>query len=146
MLNKTKIFSLKKSNCQDSPRGPVASASRSQCRGPRFNPWSGNQIPHDPKSLQAVTKTWHRQINMYFLKVASSQTRCFQYLSKSCLKGHFFPAFFFFLILFFIYFLKIRIITLQYCSDFLPYIDITLLLEKIWYLFIPLQKVIISVN
>ena len=28
------------------PCGPVAKAPRSQCRGPGFNPWSGNWIPH----------------------------------------------------------------------------------------------------
>ena len=28
------------------PCGPVAKAPCSQCRGPRFNPWSGNWIPH----------------------------------------------------------------------------------------------------
>ena len=29
----------------------------SQCRGPRFNPWSGNQSP------QATAKAWCSQIN-----------------------------------------------------------------------------------
>ena len=29
---------------RDFPGGPVAKALCSQCRGPRFNPWSGNQI------------------------------------------------------------------------------------------------------
>ena len=28
------------------PAGPVAKTPCSQCRGPRFNPWSENQIPH----------------------------------------------------------------------------------------------------
>ena len=27
---------------QDLPGGPVAKTQRSQCRGPGFNPWSGN--------------------------------------------------------------------------------------------------------
>ena len=27
---------------RDFPRGPVVKTLRSQCRGPRFNPWSGN--------------------------------------------------------------------------------------------------------
>ena len=30
----------------DFPDGPVAKTLCSQCRGPRFSPWSGNQIPH----------------------------------------------------------------------------------------------------
>ena len=33
-------FNQKKSG--DFPGGPVAKALRSQCRGPGFNPWSGN--------------------------------------------------------------------------------------------------------
>lgn len=34
----------------------------SQCRGPRFNYWSGNQIPYAPnKSSNAATKTWCSQ-------------------------------------------------------------------------------------
>ena len=31
---------------RDFPGGPVGKAPLSQCRGPGFNPWSGNQIPH----------------------------------------------------------------------------------------------------
>ena len=30
----------------DFPGGPVARTPSSQCRGPGFNPWSGNWIPH----------------------------------------------------------------------------------------------------
>ena len=37
--------------------GPVAKTLCSQCRGPRFDPWSGNQNPHaTTKSLHATTK------------------------------------------------------------------------------------------
>ena len=36
---------------RDFPGGPVAKTALSQYRGPRFHPWSWNQIPH------AVTKT-----------------------------------------------------------------------------------------
>ena len=35
---------------RDFPGGPVAKAPGAQCRGPRFNPWSGNKI------LSAATK------------------------------------------------------------------------------------------
>ena len=31
----------------------------SQCRGPGFDPWSGNWIPH------AAAETWYSQINLY---------------------------------------------------------------------------------
>ena len=37
----------------DFPGGPVAKTPGSQCRGPRFNPWLGNWIPH------ATTKSLH---------------------------------------------------------------------------------------
>ena len=36
--------------------GPAAGTLQSQSKGPVFNPWSGNQVPH------ATTKTWHSQI------------------------------------------------------------------------------------
>ena len=39
------------------PGGPVAKTLQSQCRGPRFDPWSGNVIPHTTtKGLIAATK------------------------------------------------------------------------------------------
>ena len=37
----------------------MAKTLRSQCRGPGFDPWSGNWIPH------ATKKTQHNQINKY---------------------------------------------------------------------------------
>ena len=47
-------------NCAgDFPGGPVAKATRSPCRGPGFDPWSGNQISH------AATKSQHNQINIF---------------------------------------------------------------------------------
>ena len=40
-----------------------------QFRGPGFDPWTGNEIPHTAnKSLHAETKTWHCQINQYLKK------------------------------------------------------------------------------
>ena len=43
---------------QDFPGGPVAQTPHFQCREPRFNPWSGNQIPHAPtKDPCATMKT-----------------------------------------------------------------------------------------
>ena len=42
----------------DFPDGPVAKTLCSQCRGPEFNPGSGNQIPYaTTQSLHATTKT-----------------------------------------------------------------------------------------
>ena len=42
---------------QDFPGGPAAKTPCSQCRGPRFNPWSGNYIPHaSTKNSHARTK------------------------------------------------------------------------------------------
>ena len=65
--------------------GTVAKTPRSQCRGPRFNPWSGNEIPHaETKSLHAAaktkhpsatTKTWQRQINIYYKKEEEKSIR-----------------------------------------------------------------------
>ena len=47
----------------DFPGGPASKTPRFPCRGPRFNPQSGNQIPHaTSKSLHAITKTRHSQI------------------------------------------------------------------------------------
>ena len=42
---------------RDFPGGLVAKIPRSQLREPRFNPWSGNKIPHAAtKSSHATTK------------------------------------------------------------------------------------------
>ena len=51
------FHSSKLSRSQDFPGGPVAKTLSSQCKGPGFNPWSGNWIPH------VTTKSWYRQIN-----------------------------------------------------------------------------------
>ena len=66
-----------KTHFQDSPGGPVDKTSGSQCRGPGFDPWSGNYIPHgftnsydtakrscmpQLKMPYAATKTRHNQI------------------------------------------------------------------------------------
>ena len=41
--------------------GLVAETPRSQCRGPGFDPWSGNQISHATTKIpHAATKTQHR--------------------------------------------------------------------------------------
>ena len=37
---------LKKCKIRDFPGGPVPKTPCSQCRGSRFDPWSGNYIPH----------------------------------------------------------------------------------------------------
>ena len=43
---------------QDFPGGPMVKTLCSPCRGPRFNPWSGNQ------SLQAATKSLYAKTNI----------------------------------------------------------------------------------
>ena len=42
---------------RDFPTGPVAKTLNSQCKGPTFDPWSGNEIPYTAtKSSHATTK------------------------------------------------------------------------------------------
>ena len=46
-----------KTGFRDFSGGPVAKTPRSQCRGPGYNPWLGNYIPHAAaKSFCASTK------------------------------------------------------------------------------------------
>ena len=48
----------------DFPTGPVVQTPCSQYKGPEFNPWPGNLIPHAATmSLHATIKTWHSQTN-----------------------------------------------------------------------------------
>ena len=49
----------KSHNVGDFPRGQMAKTSHSQCRGPGFDPWSGNELPH----IACATKTQHSQID-----------------------------------------------------------------------------------
>ena len=51
------VWGHKKSDMRDIPGGPAAKALCSQCRGPGFDPWSGNLIPH------AAAKARNSQIN-----------------------------------------------------------------------------------
>ena len=61
---------------QDFPGGPVAKTPCSQCRGPRFNPWSGNYIPQaEAKISSATTKTWCSQINKYYFLIKKEKSR-----------------------------------------------------------------------
>ena len=48
-----------KKQIRDVPGGPVVKTPRSQCRGPGFDPWSGNEVLH------AATKTQCSQVNKY---------------------------------------------------------------------------------
>ena len=57
-MNRAKTTS--KQAGMDFPGGPVVKTQSSQCRGPGFNPWSGNYVSHAP------AKTWHSQINKYW--------------------------------------------------------------------------------
>ena len=46
-----------KDNLHEFPGDPVAKTLSSQCRGPGFDPWSENWIPHaTAKSLHTATK------------------------------------------------------------------------------------------
>ena len=48
--------------------------------GTRFDPWSGNWIPHaTTKSSHAATKTWYSQINKYKRK------KMYIYIMEYCL-------------------------------------------------------------
>ena len=48
----------------DFPGGPMAKTLLSECRGPGFQPWSGNESPHAiPKSFHEVIRTQHGQIS-----------------------------------------------------------------------------------
>ena len=49
----------------DLPGGPVAKTQRSQCRGPRFDPWSGNWIPHAATKSSCATTIDTTCLNKY---------------------------------------------------------------------------------
>ena len=46
LAQEKEVYMSIKKKYGDFPGGPVAKVPSSQCRGPRFNPWSGNYIPH----------------------------------------------------------------------------------------------------
>ena len=51
------VLFLSEHSSWDFPGGPVAKTPRSQCRGPGFDPWSGNKILHAAsKSSHATTE------------------------------------------------------------------------------------------
>ena len=59
----------KETNCWDVPSGLGAETLCSQCRGPGFNPWSGNWIPHDASKRSYVPQLRPVQSNIeIFLK------------------------------------------------------------------------------
>ena len=64
-LPKVKYHWVTEHTCPgDFPGSPLAKTPCSQCRGPRFKPWSGNKIYHTTtKDPPAVMKTWHSQTN-----------------------------------------------------------------------------------
>ena len=74
----TKISILLKITGIDFSGGLVAKTPKSQCREPRFHPWSGNKIPYvslkrsympqqKSKISSIIAKTQHSQINSFFL-------------------------------------------------------------------------------
>ena len=83
------------------PGGPVAKTSCSQCRGPGFDPSSGNQSSHartelkccNWKILQAATKTWCSQMgknNHLIVTLRKLKWFCllYVYLRFTCLDIH----------------------------------------------------------
>ena len=56
-IKNNKRMIISKEQYRNFPGGPVAKAAHYQCRGPGFQPWSGNQISHAAtKSSHATTK------------------------------------------------------------------------------------------
>ena len=55
------------------PAGPVSKTLHSQCMGPGFDPWSGNQIPD--LIPDATTKTECSQINKYWTFVVTQMVK-----------------------------------------------------------------------
>ena len=82
-------------SCRDFPGGPVIKTLCSQCRGPRFYPWLGNQIP------QAVTKTqgsppesdsctWQKKkkkIIFFFIKYRHAEESSISFLQFAASRG-----------------------------------------------------------
>ena len=61
----------------------------SQCVGPGFNPWSGNQIPY------AATKTWHSRIDKQILRGENGELSSSYTLSRTlvvCARRHHFSV------------------------------------------------------
>ena len=51
---------------RDFPGDPVAKTPCSECRGPGFDPWSGNEIPHaTTKSFHTPAKEPHAETNTW---------------------------------------------------------------------------------
>ena len=69
-LNKVKRFFV----VRVFTRGPVAKTPLSQCRGPRFEPWSGDQIPHDETKDQ---RSCLSQLRSREAKTIEFQTKIF---------------------------------------------------------------------
>ena len=73
-LQKVKYHSLTEhTRTRDFPGGPVAKTPRSQCRGPRFNPWSGNETYHTTTKEPPCCNEDLAQSNKFFknLRVTS---------------------------------------------------------------------------
>ena len=58
------------------PWGPVAMTLHSQCRGPGFDPWSGNESPRaTPERSHAAAETAHMPQRGVKVPSASAKTR-----------------------------------------------------------------------
>ena len=64
-IHKEFIQTSKRQTTQDFPRGPVARTPRSQCRGPRLDPWSGKHIPCAATKAQCSQKDIFKKLQSY---------------------------------------------------------------------------------
>lgn len=63
----------------DFPHGPVAKTTHSQCRGPRFDTWWGNRIPHDAaKSSHVAAKRYSMPQRRLMIPHVVTSTQCSQ--------------------------------------------------------------------
>ena len=68
---------------RDFPGDPVAKTLRTQCRGPSFDPWSGNQIPHaTSKSSYAATKTQHSKMSKKICNYLKKKIYIYIYIER----------------------------------------------------------------
>ena len=71
---------IKTTDSWDFPGGPAAKTLCSQCRGPGFNPWLGNLIPH------AAAKARNSQINKKKKKTKQKRLILYPKKKKCCAK------------------------------------------------------------
>ena len=84
------ITHMKSMSLRDFPGGPVAKTLSSQCRGPRFDPWSGSQILHTTTKTQSsqINKIKKKKKTVYIRVSLSSVTILAFWLFASCMWLH----------------------------------------------------------